>query len=248
MVKLPDPTFAALPIAVLYSPVVFEDNADHPQAVFPHAVVLLGFNTVRNAVVSISVIDAFDVEDGMDGFDLADFWKHSIAVAVTSKHLAERAQTCPSDDCFVGGLLHDMGKVVLLRHFRDIFQKVWLAAREDEQSFHEAEKGQMQIDHASIGGHLAKKWQLPSSLIDAIRCHHTMYSKVSDFDLLKVVYTADVLVNAYDGDAEVDPASLDIHPGAAKALRRELDTLSDWYPEALLEIESACSFFSTEGA
>ena len=55
-----------------------------------HAIVVLGFNTIRNAVVSISIIDAFTVKESLDGFDITNFWKHSLSVAVTSKYLAEK--------------------------------------------------------------------------------------------------------------------------------------------------------------
>ena len=70
-----------------------------------HAVVVLGFNTIRNVVVSISIINAFSIKEGLDGFDIAEFWKHSVAVAVTSKYLAEKAGIHSADNCFVAGLL-----------------------------------------------------------------------------------------------------------------------------------------------
>ena len=43
-----------------------------------NAIILLGFNTVRNAILSLSVISAFDGKKGLEGFDITDFWKHSI--------------------------------------------------------------------------------------------------------------------------------------------------------------------------
>ena len=141
-----------------------------------HAVVILGFNTIRNAVVSISIIDVFCSKKFFDGFDIKQFWKHSVAVAVTSKYLAEKTRIHPADDCFVGGLLHDMGKIVLVQHLNDLFQKIWLAMKASGQSFYEAEKSQIPVDHAQIGGYLAQKWQLPAGLVDAIRCHHVVRS------------------------------------------------------------------------
>jgi putative nucleotidyltransferase with HDIG domain len=213
-----------------------------------HAIVVLGFNTIRNAVVSISIINAFSVKEGLDGFDIADFWKHSVAVAVTSKYLAEKAGIHSADDCFVAGLLHDMGKLVLLQHFKDLFQKVWLAVKRSNQSFYEAEKSQIQIDHAWIGGYLAQKWQLPMPLVDAIRYHHDVRPDINDQSLLLIINTADIIANTYATDTENNLERPRIHPEALNVIGNELDTLSDWYPDVLLEIESACKFFLEEPA
>jgi putative nucleotidyltransferase with HDIG domain len=210
-----------------------------------HAVVVLGFNTIRNAVVSTSIIDAFTIKEGLNGFDIKDFWKHSLAVAVTSKSLAEKTGIRSVDDCFVGGLLHDIGKMVLLQYFKDLFQKVWLAVRENNQSFYEAEKTQIQIDHAQIGGYLARKWQLPMALVDTIHNHHAVKPGVNDLSLTMTIHTADIIVNTYsaNSNSKSNAGLSDIHPDAVKAMGDQLNTISDWYPELLLEIESACNFF-----
>jgi len=211
-----------------------------------HAVVVLGFNTIRNAVVSVSIIDAFSSKEIFDGFDITEFWKHSVAVAVTSKYLAEKTKICSTDDCFIGGLLHDMGKVVLIQYFKELFQKVCLSVKANNQSFYEAEKSELPIDHAQIGGHLAKKWQLPMGLVDAVRYHHAVRPSVNDPNLLMIIHVADIIVNTHGADSQDNLRLSDIHPDALKVMGSQLDTVSDWYPEVSLEIESACKFFLKE--
>jgi putative nucleotidyltransferase with HDIG domain len=213
-----------------------------------HAIVVLGFNTIRNAVVSISIINAFSVKESLEGFDIADFWKHSVAVAVTSKYLAEKSGIHSADNCFVAGLLHDMGKIVLLQHFKDLFQKVWLTVHGDGLSFYEAEKSQIQIDHALIGGYLAHKWQLPMPLIDAIRYHHDVKPTINDQHLLMTIHVADIIVNTYETDSKDNMKLSGIHPDALSAMGSVIDTLAEWYPDVLLEIESASKFFLEESS
>ena len=213
-----------------------------------HAIVVLGFNTIRNAVVSISIIEAFSAKECMEGFDIADFWKHSVAVAVTSKHLAEKTGIHSTDDCFVAGLLHDMGKIVLLNHFKDLFQKVWCAVKNNGQSFYEAEKSRIKIDHTRIGGYLARKWQLPPGLTDAIRYHHDVKPGVSDPNLLKIIHASNIIVNTYTVNPGNNVEFSGIHPDALNLVGSRLDTIPDWYPDVLLEIESACKFFLEEPA
>jgi len=212
----------------------------------PHAITLLGFNTVRNAVVSVSIIDAFSDKEGLEGFEITDFWIHSVGVAVTSKYLAEMTRLHTPDDCFIGGLLHDIGKIVLAQYFQDLFKTVWRSVQEDNLSFYDAEKRDIPIDHARIGGHLAKKWQLPVGLVDAIRYHHTVNNNASDPNLLMIINLADIIVNTCIADSKGKLELSSIHSEVVKAMRSPLDTLSDWLPEVSKEIESACKFFLEE--
>ncbi len=212
----------------------------------PHAIVVLGFNTIRNAVLSVSMIDTFSIKEAFNGFDITEFWKHSVAVAVTSKYLADKAKINSADDCFVGGLLHDMGKVVLLQHFRELFQKVWSSVEENNLSFYEAEKSEISIDHARIGGRLAQKWQLPDRLVNTIRYHHTVKPSADDINPSIIVYIANAIVNTYVADSRDNLRLSEIHPEAIKVTGSQLDNVHDWYPELSHEIESGCKFFLEE--
>lgn len=212
----------------------------------PHAVIILGFNTIRNAVVSVSIIKTFSGEKTFGGFEITDFWGHSIAVAVTSRYLAEQARLDSPDDCFVSGLLHDIGKVVLSQYFTELFDGVWKSIKEDGLSFYEAEQKLLPANHAQIGGHLAKKWQFPVSLIDTITHHHAIRKSVANLNQLIIVHAADNIVNSYKVDSGITPVFSAIDPEAKKAMAGQLETVSDWFPNIATEIESACEFFLTE--
>jgi putative nucleotidyltransferase with HDIG domain len=106
-----------------------------------NAIVPLGYNAVRNSIVSLSVIGSFSSKNvALMDFDITQFWKHSLAVAVTSKNIAQLSKKESPDNCFVGGLLHDIGKVILAQYFHDLFEKVWTTIQDEHVSFYEAEK------------------------------------------------------------------------------------------------------------
>ena len=105
-----------------------------------NAIVLLGYNAVRNAIVSLSIISSFSKRVTLIDFDISQFWKHSLAVAVTSKNIAQLSKKESPDNCFVGGLLHDIGKVILAQYFHDLFEKVWTTLQDEHISFYEAEQ------------------------------------------------------------------------------------------------------------
>jgi len=214
----------------------------------PHAVTILGFNTVRNAVVSISVIDAFSGKGASQEFDIMAFWKHSVAVAVTSRHLAERTCLTTPDESFVGGLLHDVGKVVLAQYFKELFSQVWESMHNNGKSFCEAEKELLPANHGRIGAHLAKRWQLPDSLIEAIRYHHTLRKSANNPNLIMTIHIADIIVNNYNFESESEPDFSAANPDARQSMGATLETVSEWFPKAATEIESACEFFLEEGA
>jgi HD-like signal output (HDOD) protein len=213
----------------------------------PHAVMLLGFNAIRNAVVSVSVINAFDKNSFPAEFEITEFWKHSVSVAVISRVLAEKSRLHSPDECFIAGLLHDVGKLVLCQYLPDLFAQVLqVKYKANHLDFYEAENSSIPTNHAQIGSFLGKKWKLPSGLVDTIRMHHKIKENAPDLNLLYIVQTANVITNSPSVDAGIDLQWSKLHPNAAEALAKPLADIKHWYPPINIEIESACKFFLQE--
>jgi putative nucleotidyltransferase with HDIG domain len=164
------------------------------------AVIILGFNTVQHAVVSLSVMKSFALMKNLKGLNIQDFWHHSLAVAVISKRLADHADKILSSDCFTAGLLHDIGKLILAEYFPEHFEKIWLTIGESGISFFDAEKMELAVNHAEIGAYLAEKWLLPRPLVDAIRHHHSAFS--GEHRTAAIIGLADLLTNICGPDSE----------------------------------------------
>jgi len=207
------------------------------------AVIMLGFNAVRNAIVSVSVIEAFAKKIKLKDFDITDFWKHSLAVAVTSKSISYKTRINSPDNCFVGGLLHDVGKVIMAQYFQDLFASVWNASRQEAVAFHEAERQRVPANHAVIGAHLASRWQLPQGLTEAIRWHHDYQPSSQNADFSLIIYLSNIIVNSYNQnpDCVIDISAL--HPDARKLIMGALQNIGDFYTNIAEEIDAAYAFF-----
>ncbi len=208
------------------------------------AIVMLGFNSVRNVVMSVSVIEIFAEKTG--GFDIKNFWNHSVATAMTAKKLSESIGLGNPESCFLGGLLHDVGKIVLYQHFKDQFQLVVDLMQQENISFKAAETKADTLDHAAIGAYLAEKWQLPKALIDTIKYHHRCGKAASDQDMLMIVHTADILSNAFLAETKNRKYISELDPAAAGKMQTAIRAMKEWLPELSEEIASACRFFMGE--
>ena len=208
-----------------------------------NAVALLGYNAVRNAIVSLSVINSFPKRVTLKNFDISIFWKHSLAVAVTSKNIAQLSKKESADNCFVGGLLHDTGKVILAQYFPELFEAVWSTLQNEEISFYESERKTLPIDHAKVGAHLASKWQLPQGLVDAIHWHHAFQPELKSANFVRNIYLANFIVNAYDLDPELRLDLSEMHPDVVKFMMNMMEDVGDWYTGLTSEIEAAYDLF-----
>jgi len=208
-----------------------------------NAVVLMGFNAVHNAIISVSVVNALPKTLLFQDFEMIEFWKHSLAVAVASKNIAQTSGVESPDNCFVGGLLHDVGKVIMAQNFTEEFVKVWTLMQNEYLSFYEAEQRELPIDHTKIGAYLADRWQLPQGLTDAIRWHHDFQPDNGSTGFMMNIHLADILVNSYEEnpDCTIDMGAM--HPEVVKFLMAQMENSSDWYANLSDEIEKAHAFF-----
>lgn len=154
------------------------------------AIVVLGFNALRDLVLSISVIDQFAVQD-FEEFELEQFWRHALMVGHGARILSRYFNYPVAGEVFVAGLLHDIGYTIMLQHFPEEFRTVTRLTREKDMPFHEAEKQELGYSHADVGAWLAEGWNLPDKLVRAIRYHHSPQKNLQNKDLVNIIFLAD---------------------------------------------------------
>lgn len=145
-----------------------------------HAVVYLGFNTIKNLALSIAAIGMLP-KNNEAGFDVQQYLLHSLATAALSKQIAAKfADDADPMDCFIAGLLHDFGKVVFAQFMPQEFGQALAMSKETGGSLHQALQQTIGADHAVVGAMLAEKWRFAPHLVEAIRYQHGEHSHDSD--------------------------------------------------------------------
>ena len=141
----------------------------------PRAIIMLGVNTVKNLVLSLAVLKVMRQDGAYNAFSMEDFWLHSLCTGVAARWLAD-AKGLSADvrwDCFVGGLLHDLGKIPLNGLFSSEYAEIVAQVAQSGVSLHEAERDVFSVDHTEVGGMIARKWKLGGMLEDCLVCHHS---------------------------------------------------------------------------
>jgi len=155
------------------------------------AVVILGFDMIRALAVSVSFIQHFSPKNRCEGFDLGLFWAHTIAVGAFAEILAREWGTIDPGDAFTAGIMHDIGKLVMLIYFEDEFKRVLQRAKEEKIDFYEAEMIEMGISHAFVAAMLLRFWNIPEILVGAIENHHRLLVPRSDLTFTACIHLAD---------------------------------------------------------
>lgn len=208
------------------------------------AVIIVGLEAIKNLVLSASVLDMFKGKD-MDQDFQEKFWRHSLAVGFCGRLLARRCKDrgmIDPDSAFSGGLLHDIGKVILCCFLPSEFESVQQVRMTDQVTpTYQIETQVLGYNHCDVGSVLAEQWKLPHRMSTAISYHHTPLDTPDQELVSYFVNIADYVAKKtfYDEDeqylvGEVDPAVME-YLGMND---EDLETLSDDLRQEYLKAET----------
>lgn len=178
-----------------------------------YAVVILGFNTVRNLALSAFIFDAFKKGKAKE-FDLEGFWQYSIGTAISASAVAKKTGLWQDEEAFMAGLLHGVGKIIMNQFMPDDLSRVVQQVKAKDCLFSEAERDLLGYNHTEVGGALLEKWNLPEAIVDAVGHAETPLAATKAQDLAIVLHVADILTRSlligFPGDRKIpqaDPAA-----------------------------------------
>lgn len=151
------------------------------------ALILLGFNVVKSLIISSSIFELMESQD-------MQLWEHSLGCAVVCNVLAKRLEVSDPEEVSTAGLIHDIGKVAIKMELRPEFDEIGRLVHDKEMSRYTAEREILGLDHAEVGGWLAKSWNLPPKLVEPIACHHDPRNAQDEKIATAIIHFSDIFI------------------------------------------------------
>lgn len=150
-----------------------------------HAIVVLGFATLKSLVVAASVKQVYQPY----GLTEKMLWEHSFGAGLAARIIAKETRMVSEEEAFLGGLFHDIGKIIMNTMNSKQFQDAMMRCYNDGLTFAEAEQQVYPYTHSEVGGLVIKKWNFPDMLMNAVLNHHT-FDFAEDEDSYQVSLTS----------------------------------------------------------
>lgn len=154
---------------------------------------LLGQKMVKVIAISISMRQFLNDLSGTASFHFGRYWQHSLITAFLAQAIARKIGYPNPEEAYLSGLLHDIGKLVLLavegRTYAEMLEK-----HGEDEDFSARETAAFGVTHSEVGEALVLRWNLDPLMADAVRHHHDGYAQVGNAtELVKIIALANVM-------------------------------------------------------
>ncbi|MDZ7579849.1 MAG: HDOD domain-containing protein [Deltaproteobacteria bacterium] len=206
-----------------------------------HALVFLGENLFVRMIISAAVNEFFDAAGNGYSLCMGGLFHHAVGTALTAEKIAHFTGKVPVSTAYTGGLLHDIGKVVLDQFIASAYPLFYRKLNCAEAHSIKIEREIFGTDHAAVGRELAEMWSFPESLRTTIAHHHEPEKSLAHTELAHIVFLADLLMARFNTGLELEGMSsgsienrlhrLGLQPG-------DLAEVIDLIPQTLFNVEA----------
>jgi len=187
------------------------------------AVTMLGFSTVRQLALNLLLYNNLIKHNSAQIFDFLFFWQHCLYVASLSRRIAIALKHPDPDLVYTGGLLHDIGKVVLETYGRMTYSDFICSLGINKHSTIEEERSFFGITHTEMGHVFCLEWQLPTSITAIVACHHNQPTETSPYAIFKTEIAIVSFANYIAWVQGIGSAVHDCHPTLQRAVLETID-------------------------
>jgi putative nucleotidyltransferase with HDIG domain len=199
------------------------------------AITMLGINAIKQLILATSLLNTF--KTGKQTSALTNFWSHSLGVAIIAKHLAYRFDKDTQSEIFLGGILHDIGRLFFLKFEPERFDQFYVG--QESVTGIDSEAAFFGIDHQKIGEMLARKWNFPKSICAIIEYHHRPLESVDHVQMVATINMADIICHGFDLGRSGNFYISDFYPEVWKTVNLSYAELEKRLEIALTEFENS---------
>lgn len=158
------------------------------------AVTIIGSAELYNLVVAVKAVRCFS-NIPADLINMDSFWQHSLYTGIIASDLAKKCKVLHPERLFVGGLLHDVGSLLLFNAQPQLSANLLDIVEGNEAALAAAEMDSLGFSHADVGAELMKLWNLPENLQKVAAYHHSPTETDSAEMEVAILHLADALAN-----------------------------------------------------
>jgi putative nucleotidyltransferase with HDIG domain len=188
------------------------------------AVKLVGIRGIKNLLYSYGSQKIL----GDDTNEKRSLWEHSYKTAFYAYNLVKNFKKDHNllDDAYVGGILHDMGKIIFANVHPELLDKIKAFCSDKDMPSSTFEDLSAGMNHAEIGSKVAEKWNFPEHLVHAIQYHHDpLAASPEDRDLVDTVYLANMLCEYENGNVNFDQFETQVLDNFGITAKKQIDSL-----------------------
>lgn len=172
---------------------VFFDRGK-PSQTIEESVVVIGIKELRCLLNASTLSDIFPSKHPIR----AQLWSNDVATALIARTIAQRILPSKAEIAFLSGLMHDIGKLILLQRVSDEYEKIVRRVEQEGLDFCKAEEVSFPFDHTQVGQLIGEKWNFTPEVTQSIRFHHSNWEelKSNHSEIVKIVKSADIFAHA----------------------------------------------------
>jgi len=176
-----------------------------------HAVNIVGTDRLADLALAALVIEKFKGIPA-DLIKMNSFWKHSIGCGLAAKIIAQHKKMTRIERYYLGGLLHDIGSLLLYKEAPVVSRMLLSEAGQDQKNLFAVEKEHLGFDHAEVGGTLLERWGLPEILSNSAKFHHNPMNGENHSLAVSIIHVADIIAHEMDLGSSGEPLAPHLAP------------------------------------
>ncbi|MCU0689476.1 MAG: HDOD domain-containing protein [Phycisphaerales bacterium] len=141
-----------------------------PCSTINQSIVMLGMSSVKTLALGFSLVSSLK-KNANNGFDFPTYWRRGLLTGVAAKCISRAAKLGHEEECFLAGLLQDVGMIAMYEALGDEYISVLAKTGGDHRQLIKLELQELEISHAEVGAMLAARWKLPPELQIPIKFH-----------------------------------------------------------------------------